>query len=600
MPTPGGLPHRLIVSAVLVALLSMLAAAMPSQADHTRQTSNVNGPSGIEAAVASVVDSVVKPCVIASFKTLTTSLGIVAKDSVMYVAGNSGGLFIYGTRYGGPPVFLSGLNTTGATRDVDLSENIVAIADKGVWLIDVTDPTFPIPLSNYYRGFSVERVLLDDSILYAAGYPRVDVINIANPSAPDSIATLAMPPDINTRGLHAENDRLYVTGERFGLYVFDISNPESPSLLGHNDFGEAYVTWDVDSKGDTAYVATRDGAVLCVNASNPASMTVFATIWGEDALDVKRRGRQLYVADGSHGVRIYDLATPLLPTLVAAIPPPAGALAHGLYVDTGRVYFACTSRWVTMAALSIQGEHWCGNGALESSEYCDDSNLVVGDGCTACCLLDPPMAVCGNGQIEYPETCDDGNLVSGDGCDPLCQREPAICGNGLMEYPELCDDGNADAHDGCDNCDPAPLCGDGSIASTEECDDGNRISGDGCDSDCQCEDICGNLVVAPCEECDDGNSDPFDGCDNCHIFCLITVNGDMNNSNTATSADIITLVHVCFKGGPPPLPCMAAGDVDCSGAVTAGDIITLVNFIFKGGLPPCEICRNSPLAATCL
>ena len=85
----------------------------------------------------------------------------------------------------------------------------------------------------------------------------------------------------------------------------------------------------------------------------------------------------------------------------------------------------------------------------------------------------------------------------------------------------------------------------------------------------------------------------------CQIACLITLNGDVNLSNTVTSADIITLVNYVFKGGADPKPCKAAGDVNCSGTVTSADIITLVNFVFKGGNAPCDICALSPLAASC-
>jgi hypothetical protein len=70
--------------------------------------------------------------------------------------------------------------------------------------------------------------------------------------------------------------------------------------------------------------------------------------------------------------------------------------------------------------------------------------------------------------------------------------------------------------------------------------------------------------------------------------------GDVNNSGSITSADIIYLVGFVFKGGPAPLPCNENGDVQCSGSVTSADIIYLVGFVFKGGPAPCDICAFSP------
>ena len=62
--------------------------------------------------------------------------------------------------------------------------------------------------------------------------------------------------------------------------------------------------------------------------------------------------------------------------------------------------------------------------------------------------------------------------------------------------------------------------------------------------------------------------------------------GDMNHDGVITSADIIYAVNFAFKGGPPPLPFVAAGDVNCDAVVTAADIIFLVNYVFKGGAAP--------------
>ena len=114
--------------------------------------------------------------------------------------------------------------------------------------------------------------------------------------------------------------------------------------------------------------------------------------------------------------------------------------------------------------------------------------------------------------------------------------------------------------------------------------------------------VCGNGVVDPGEECDDGNTTPLDDCSaNCRIEnCLIGLPGDVNVNGSVTSADVINLVGYIFKGGEPPVPCIASGDVNCSGTLTSADIIRLIGYIFKSGEPPCDICHGSPLAVYCM
>jgi hypothetical protein len=74
------------------------------------------------------------------------------------------------------------------------------------------------------------------------------------------------------------------------------------------------------------------------------------------------------------------------------------------------------------------------------------------------------------------------------------------------------------------------------------------------------------------------------------IFCPIQLTGDVNESGTITSADIVRLVNYVFKSGAPPEPLPQAGDVDCNNQVSSADIIKLVNFTFKSGPPPCDAC----------
>jgi len=91
------------------------------------------------------------------------------------------------------------------------------------------------------------------------------------------------------------------------------------------------------------------------------------------------------------------------------------------------------------------GGSTCGNGILETSEGCDDSNSVDGDGCSATC------------KVETGHTCniDPDGALYGTGCESgLCDNGTCvdnICGNGSLEATEGCDDGNTDNGDGCND-----------------------------------------------------------------------------------------------------------------------------------------------------
>lgn len=167
------------------------------------------------------------------------------------------------------------------------------------------------------------------------------------------------------------------------------------------------------------------------------------------------------------------------------------------------------------------------------------------------CVVKPK---CGDGQVnQTSEQCDDGNLIPGDGCDALCQKEPepqpdgtviisevmanpdADVGSDIGEWfevhnptskaiditgwtirdepvqkPGTC---NANSSQSClsnaecgngDTCKlptkPAqeqhkliPLCGNGRVEPSELCDDGNTAAGDGCGAACSVEGSCSSM-----------------------------------------------------------------------------------------------------------
>eukprot|EP00736_Rhodelphis_marinus_P003367 Rmarinus@m.28875 len=145
------------------------------------------------------------------------------------------------------------------------------------------------------------------------------------------------------------------------------------------------------------------------------------------------------------------------------------------------------------------GLHWeystmpdCGNGVLDGMENCDDGNRDDGDGCSACCVIEPEYTC-------YPaSSVFTGSDAAGVGAGPsVCH---VACGDGVVEdddttaVHEMCDDANDVANDGCDQCEvqegyvcvgnPSTCwiygCGNGHVDDSEECDDGNDARDDGC------------------------------------------------------------------------------------------------------------------------
>ena len=238
----------------------------------------------------------------------------------------------------------------------------------------------------------------------------------------------------------------------------------------------------------------------------------------------------------------------------------------------------------------------CGDSIVVGNEFCDDGNVVSGDGCSATCMIEDgyicvngPTAgpctptgnvqtVCGDGTIAGDEDCDDSNTASGDGCSATCEVETGFtcvgepsncasnCGDGAITGSEACDDGNAVDGDGCTACvidsgyscvnEPSECsssCGDGTIAGAEVCDDGNAVDGDGCSSSCvvesgydcvnepsECTANCGDGLITGSEACDDGNATDDDGCTGCVVDDRYICTGEASVCEIDTDGDGVT------------------------------------------------------------
>ncbi|MGD2063564.1 MAG: Ig-like domain-containing protein, partial [Nitrospirota bacterium] len=129
-----------------------------------------------------------------------------------------------------------------------------------------------------------------------------------------------------------------------------------------------------------------------------------------DAIDV--------VVSGSDpdGDTLSYAATGLPPGM--SIDPTTGSISGALDFTTasGSPYTAEvtvsdgsdeTARTFTWTVLNVP---FCGDGAVDPGEACDDGNTTGGDGCAADCSK---TEVCGDNTVDVGEACDDGNTTGG-------------------------------------------------------------------------------------------------------------------------------------------------------------------------------------------
>ncbi|AKI98000.1 LVIVD repeat-containing protein [Kosmotoga pacifica] len=87
-------------------------------------------------------------------------------------------------------------------------------------------------------------------------------------ACPPSISPSIPPDDSGNREDDSGNrEYIYAAGGLEGLFIFDVSDPVNPQLIGHYD--TAGRAWGVAVAGDYAYVADGSNGLVIIDISDP-------------------------------------------------------------------------------------------------------------------------------------------------------------------------------------------------------------------------------------------------------------------------------------------------------------------------------------------
>ncbi|WP_396627023.1 Ig-like domain-containing protein [Luteitalea sp.] len=122
---------------------------------------------------------------------------------------------------------------------------------------------------------------------------------------------------------------------------------------------------NVDANGSFAYVAAGSAGLVVVNVANPRVPVIVTTVdTPGNANDVRAIGSRVYVADGSAGLLVFDVTTPAQPALLGSFDTPGDAsdvIVSGAFAyvadGTGGVHIVDVSTSVPrlVRTIAIQG-----------------------------------------------------------------------------------------------------------------------------------------------------------------------------------------------------------------------------------------------------
>jgi hypothetical protein len=259
----------------------------------------------------------------------------VALGRYVYLADDELGLLAVDLSIPASPAVAGDLVAPGQARGLALGLGRAFVAGyQGAWhVIDISDPAAPHQtrlLNGTMR--TAERMLFQDDRLYVGdGFDGLFIYDVTVPDDPQLLGRY--DPPAYTRGVAVSGDYAFLTSGAIGLVIADISNPAAPQHVATVPLAD--FAWDVKVQGDYAYVADFAGGLRIIDVSDPvlaAEIGFYDTNIRATALQVE--GNLVYVVDSLVGLQIFDVATPASPVLIktASASYPYGLVKQDQYL----------------------------------------------------------------------------------------------------------------------------------------------------------------------------------------------------------------------------------------------------------------------------
>jgi len=287
---------------------------------------------------------------------------VVADGNYAYI-GEGAGLRVLDVSNPANPQPLGRVSLLAFCASVAKKENFVfcALLDKGMQVVNVSNPQFPQVVFSYRTAWSVDGGVwwhdleIEGNRLYAASgsggaESGIHVFNIADPSSPNLIGHFAGVRSW-VRGLDVKNNIVYAAVHTAGgIQVIDFSSPSTPFEAGFLPMGSESSVYDVLMEDNRAYVAgSWQYGLVVLNSSTPASPTVLGSYNTPNiASNLVKSGQYVYVSDmwDNPGVVVVNVTNPANPQLQTTLSVPGTAI-KGLWIDSNRLFVS------SLTALSI-------------------------------------------------------------------------------------------------------------------------------------------------------------------------------------------------------------------------------------------------------
>jgi hypothetical protein len=246
--------------------------------------------------------------------------------------------------------------TVVATYPVPYAKGVVIEGDyayvaddaSGLYVLAVSDPLNPKAF-DHYALFGGLRVAVDGNNAFLSGQNGFYVFRVSEPTRPTIVGGIGFSLFEFASNVAFSGNHAFVNAVYGGLIVLDISDPLHPTRSGSYDVSN--YTMDLAVAGTYVYITHITNGLLVFNVSDPASPALVGTCdTPGDASDVAIAGNYAFIADGSGGFQVVDISDPASPTIAGSVGVPGSPIA--VVVSGNYAYLACYAAGLQVIDIS--------------------------------------------------------------------------------------------------------------------------------------------------------------------------------------------------------------------------------------------------------
>jgi|GEM_PF-3232238 len=279
----------------------------PSRAIDTRGAMCYYGD-GSEFVIASIMES----GKIKEFSRLTLEaapLKIMVEAGYAYLACGQAGLAVIDITIPKSPLLVGSLSLDKPVNFLTVMNNHVYLStgDGGIKVVSMNEPDVPSVVATVPAMDFIDDVVGQDNIFYASdGFGRIRIFDASQPDSPIELST----EFFNTRpSLLALKGNTLFAIDRFNLSIIDIADPHTPNLyirLPHNADAAA-----VSVQENTLYLSDVNKQLHVFDVSTPINPTVQEIIELDDnAVALHSNGKFLFAAQENRNMLTYAISEP--------------------------------------------------------------------------------------------------------------------------------------------------------------------------------------------------------------------------------------------------------------------------------------------------